>query len=110
MKLYEDKQPVVLKFILPQHAVANRINTLYMNDRFVIPDEQSYVEDGNEQSLHPDIVDMSDAGSSHIIDALEDLKAGGKEWRPRTEQDDVDEMQKQGAYHILELEKKERGT
>ena len=52
-----------MKFILPQHAVANRINTLYMNDRFVIPDEQDYVEDENDERNHPDIVDMSEHGS-----------------------------------------------
>ena len=63
VKLYKDKQAVVLKFILPQHAVANRINTLYMNDRFVIPDEQDYEEDANDERNHPDIVDMSEHGS-----------------------------------------------
>ena len=99
-----------MKFILPQHAVANRINTLYMNDRFVIPDEQDYVEDENDERNHPDIVDLSEHGSEAVLDALEDFKAGGAEWRPRTQQDDVDEMRNQGAYHILEIEKKEKGT
>ena len=45
-----------------------------------------------------------------MLDALGDFKAGGAEWRPRTQQDDVEEMRNQGAYHILEMEKKEKGV
>ena len=43
-----------------------------------------------------------------MLDALGDFKAGGAEMG-RTQQDDVDEMRNQGAYHILEIEKKEKG-
>ena len=46
-----------------------------------------------------------------MLDALEDFKAGGAEAKDdRTPQDDVAEMRNQGAYHILEIEKKEKGV